>query len=64
MLLRLLPHLITLLRHVSPKIRAEVAYLAPGYTFMLSVRGTDLACMMGREKTLERVKAAIEKLNG
>ena len=63
-LLRLLPHLITLLRHVSPKIRAEVAYLAPGYTFMLSVRGTDLACMMGREKTLERVKAAIEKLNG
>ena len=27
-------------------------------------RGTDLACMMGRETTLERVKAAIEKLNG
>ena len=26
--------------------------------------GTDLACMMGREKTVERVKAAIEKLNG
>ena len=26
--------------------------------------GTDLACMMGREKTLGRVKAAIEKLNG
>ena len=26
--------------------------------------GTDLACMMGREKTAERVKAAIEKLNG
>ena len=26
--------------------------------------GTDLACMMGREKTLERVKAAIGKLNG
>ena len=26
--------------------------------------GTDLACMMGREKTLERMKAAIEKLNG
>ena len=25
--------------------------------------GTDLACMMGREKTVERVKAAIEKLN-
>ena len=26
--------------------------------------GTDLACMMGREKTLERVKTAIGKLNG
>ena len=26
--------------------------------------GTDLACMMGRETALERVKAAIEKLNG
>ena len=26
--------------------------------------GTDLACMMGRETTLGRVKAAIEKLNG
>lgn len=26
--------------------------------------GTDLACMMGREKTLARVKAAIEKLGG
>lgn len=26
--------------------------------------GTDLACMMGRETTLARVKAAIEKLNG
>ena len=26
--------------------------------------GTDLACMMGREKTLQRVQAAIAKLNG
>ena len=26
--------------------------------------GTDLACMMGRETTLARVNAAIEKLNG
>ena len=26
--------------------------------------GTDLACMLGRETTLARVKAAIEKLNG
>lgn len=47
-MLRLLPHLITLLRHVSPKIRAEVDYLAPGYTFMLAVRGTHLACACRR----------------
>ena len=26
--------------------------------------GTDLACMMGREKTLQRVQDAIAKLNG
>ena len=29
----------------------------------LSEFRTDLACMMGREKTVERVKAAIEKLS-
>ena len=59
-LLRLLPHLITLLRHVSPKIRAEVAYLAPGYTFMLSVRGTDLACTCRRtgRGSFERIPPA------
>ena len=42
-LLRLLPLLITVFRHVSPKIRAEIDYLQPGYTFQLSVQGTDLA---------------------
>ena len=42
-LLRLLPLLITIFRHVSPKIRAEIDYLQPGYTFQLSVQGTDLA---------------------
>ena len=26
--------------------------------------GTDLACMMGREKTLQRVQDALAKLNG
>ena len=26
--------------------------------------GTDLACMMGREETCRRVRAAIEKLGG
>ena len=59
-LLRLLPHLITLLRHVSPTIRAEVAYLAPGYTFMLSVRGTDLACTCRRtgRGSFERIPPA------
>lgn len=43
MLLRLLPLLINVFRHASPKIRAEIDYLQPGYTFQLSVRGTDLA---------------------
>lgn len=47
-LLRLLPHLINLFKHVSPKIRAEVDYLAPGYTFMLRVEGTNLACVCRR----------------
>ena len=47
-LLRLLPHLINVFKHVSPKIRAEVDYLEPGYTFMLSVNGTDLACACRR----------------
>ena len=42
-LLRLLPLLITIFRYVSPKIRAEIDYLQPGYTFQLSVQGTDLA---------------------
>ena len=59
-LLRLLPHLITLLRHVSPRIRAEVAYLAPGYTFRLSVRGTDLTCTCRRTDrgSFERIPPA------
>lgn len=47
-MLRLLPHLISLFRHTSPRIRAEVDYLSPGYTFMLSVRGTDLTCVCTR----------------
>ena len=47
-LLRLLPHLINVFKHASPKIRAEVDYLEPGYTFMLSVNGTDLACACRR----------------
>lgn len=47
-LLRLLPHLINAFKHVSPKIRAEADYLEPGYTFMLSVNGTSLACACRR----------------
>ena len=48
LLLRLLPHLINLFKHVSPKIRAEVDYLEPGYTFMLTVSGTNLRCACRR----------------
>lgn len=47
-LLRLLPHLLNLFKHVSPKIRAEIDYLDAGYTFMLSVGGTSLACICRR----------------
>ena len=47
-LLRLLPHLINALGRVSPKIRAEVDYLACGYTFMLRVDRTNLACTCRR----------------
>lgn len=48
-LLRPLPHLINLFKHVSPKIRAEVNYLEPGYTFMLRVNGTSLTCACRRD---------------
>lgn len=47
-LLRLLPLLLNVFRHVSAKIRAEIDYLAPGYTFMLSARGTNLSCACTR----------------
>ncbi len=47
-LLRLLPPLLSLFRHVSPKIRAEVGYLKPGYTFQLTVNGTNLSCVCRR----------------
>ena len=47
-LLRLLTHLITLFRHLSANIRAEIDYLTPGYTFMLSVRATSLSCACRR----------------
>lgn len=42
-LLRLLPLLISIFRHVSPKIRAEIDYLPPTYTFQLRVDEAGLA---------------------
>ncbi|BAK43869.1 hypothetical protein [Eggerthella sp. YY7918] len=59
-LLRLLPHLVNLFKHVSPKIRAEVDYLVCGYTFMLKVEGTNLACVCRRSESsvLKRVPPA------
>lgn len=47
-ILRLLPFSLTLFRHFSKKIRAEIDYLEPGCTFMVSVEGTDLACVCQR----------------
>lgn len=57
-LLRLLPHLINLFKCVSSRIQAEMEYLWPGYSFMLSVGGTNLSCVCMRTKkgTLKRVK--------
>ena len=59
-LLRLLPLLITVFRHVSPKIRAEIDYLQPGYTFQLSVHGTGLAgtCRRTEAGSFKRVPPA------
>ena len=56
-LLRLLPLLIGIFRHVSPKIRAEIEYLQPGYTFQLSVQGTNLAgtCRRTESGSFKRV---------
>ncbi len=50
-MLRMLPHLITLLRHPSRRIQAETNYLPEGYTFMLRVDGTDLSCACQRADT-------------
>ena len=44
-ILRLLPLLISVFRHVSPRMRAEIDYLRAGYTFQIAVRGTDLDCV-------------------
>ena len=41
-LLRLLPLLVGIFRRISPKIKTEIDYLQPGYTFQLSVAGTSL----------------------
>ena len=47
-LLRLLPLLLSLFRPVSRRIQAEIDYLAPGYSFMVAVRGTNLSCACRR----------------
>lgn len=47
-LLRLLPLLLSLFRRVSKRIQAEIDYLEPGCTFMLTVDGTGLACACRR----------------
>lgn len=59
-LLRLLPLIISIFRHVSPKIRAEVAYLKPGYTFQLRVEGADLSgtCRRTASGSFKRVPPA------
>ena len=52
----------------SNKVRTRFAPSPTGYMHVGNLRtpggGTDLACMMGRAETINRVKAAIAKLNG
>lgn len=50
-LLRLLPVLLSLFRHLSKRIQAEADYLDAGYTFMLCVSGTDRSCVCMRTAT-------------
>ena len=59
-LLRLLPLLISIFRHVSPKIRAEIDYLPPAYTFQLRVDEAGLAGTCRRTPTgsFKRVPSA------
>lgn len=59
-LLRLLPLLISVLRHESKRIQAEIDYLAPGCTFKIAVAGTGLSCVCAKTKasSLRRVPPA------
>ncbi|MEG0217333.1 MAG: D-alanyl-D-alanine carboxypeptidase [Raoultibacter sp.] len=50
-LLFALPTLLAAGRCVSKKIRAETAYLAPGYTFALVVAHTDARCLCQKTQT-------------
>ncbi|MEG2864002.1 MAG: D-alanyl-D-alanine carboxypeptidase [Eggerthellaceae bacterium] len=50
-LLLLLPMLLAAGRHLSKKIRNETDYLAPGYTFALTVAHTDARCLCQKTKT-------------
>ncbi|MEG0323586.1 MAG: D-alanyl-D-alanine carboxypeptidase [Raoultibacter sp.] len=44
-LLRMLAFLSNNMRYVSHAIQAEIDYLDLGYTFMLSIQGTNLSCI-------------------
>jgi len=56
-LLALLPHLINAMRHLSKKVRAELAYLNAGYVFQLRVERTGLerVCRVDGRKALRPV---------
>ena len=47
-ILALLPLLLSTFGRVSARMRAETAYLHPGYTFQVVVSGTNLACTCRR----------------
>lgn len=60
-LMRMLPLLINIFRHVSPKVQAEIDYLQPGFTFQLSVQGTDLTgtCRRSGKGSFKRVPSTL-----
>ncbi len=62
MLLGMLPFLINAFKHVSKRIAAEVEYLAPGYTFQLTVEHADLAVVCRKTEKGRFVKVPASRL--
>lgn len=64
-LLWLLPTLINITKHISSRIKTEIAYLSPGYTFQLKIAHTKLECVcrINEKGSLKRVPHAQRALD-